>query len=183
MRTAVLAAVPVSLALLAGLAGCGGERTPELLPTTDDPVVWAGRLCSALSPLSGLRNLRPDINPNDPAASKESLSRFFDDTQARIGESMTGLEQVGPSPISGGDDVAAKVRGGLERLGTSFGNARAEVEAVDPTDPIELGAKLPDILNGLAAASTDPDLAAIRGDQALNDAIGKSPSCSMLAQR
>lgn len=170
----------VTTVLTLALSGCGGGNIPEQLPPTDDPVVWAGRLCAALTPLTGLRNQKPDFNPNDPAASRESLTRFFDDTQARIGESTAGLGQLGPSPIPGGDDAAAKVRAELDRLGTTFGTARNQVEAVDPTDPIELGAKLPDILNGLSAASTDPALRALTGNQALADAVRQSPSCSLI---
>ncbi len=168
------------LLLVLALAGCGGGHIPEKLPPTDDPVIWAGRLCAALTPLTGLRNQKPDFNPNDPAVSRDSLIRFFDDTQARIAESTTGLEQVGPSPIPGGDDAAAKVRGELDRLKNTFGTARSQVEAVDPTDPIELGVKLPDILNGLSAASTDPALKALVGNQQLADAVRQSPSCALI---
>lgn len=172
-------AAALTLVLTFALAGCGGN-TPEQLPPTDDPVVWAGRLCAALTPLTGLRNQQPDFNPNDPAASRETLGRFFDNAQARISESIAGLGQLGPSPIPGGDEVATKVRGELERQRTTFDTARDKVEAVDPTDPIELGAKLPDILNGLSAASTDPALRSLTGNAPLNDALRQSPSCGLL---
>jgi hypothetical protein len=174
------AIVVVTLGMLGlGVTGCASDH-PEKLPPTDDPVVWAGRLCSSLSPLAGLRNVRPKFDPNDPATSKDSLSRYFDDTQARVSESLLGLEQVGPSPISGGDEVAGKVRGGLERLRGAFASARSEVEAVDPTDPVELGAKLPDLLGRLATAAADPDLSTIGDNAALNDAVHRSPSCALM---
>lgn len=165
---------------LAGLAtGCAND-TGEKLPPTDDPVAWAGRLCSSLSPLTGLRNMRPRIDPNDPAAGKDSLSRYFNDTGTRIGDSLAGLDQVGPSPIPGGDEVAGKVRGALNRLRTAFDTAKIKLEGVDTGNPVELGTRLPEILSGLADATKDKDLNAVGGNEALDDAVRRSPSCAMV---
>src|SRR5262249_11540938 len=102
------------------------------------------------------------------------------DTQARIAESLSGMDQVGPSPIEGGDDAARKVRGGLEKLRSAFTTARTQVDAVDPTDPIELNTKLPDILQALSDAAQHPDLTTLGGNAALDGAIRQSPSCAML---
>jgi hypothetical protein len=163
------------------VTGCApSPHLPEKLPPADDPVAWAGRLCAALGPLSGVRNVRPTLNPDDPAMSRNSLSTYFNDTQSRIGESLGGMDQVGPSPIPGGDDVATKIRGALERLQRAFAAARTQVDAVDPTDPQELNTKLPDILNGLATASADPELTDLNGNAALNAAVQQSPSCAIL---
>jgi hypothetical protein len=175
------AAHALALLTLAGLVtGCGGDH-PETLPPTDDPVAWAGRLCSSLTPLTGLRNLRPHVDPDNPAASKDSLSQYFNDTGARIGESLDGLDQVGPSPIPGGDEVAGKVRGALNRLRTAFDAARIKVDGVDTGNPVALGTQLPEILSGLADATNDKDLSAVGQDnEALNDAVRRSPSCAIV---
>lgn len=175
-----LVAHALALATLAGLVTACGNDHPENLPPTDDPVAWAGRLCSSLSPLTGLRNMRPHVDPDNPSASKDSLSQYFNDTGARIGESLDGLDQVGPSPIPGGDDVVVKVRGALNRLRTAFGAARIKVDGVDTSNPVELGTKLPAILEGLADATKDKDLSAEGDNQALNDAVRQSPSCALM---
>jgi hypothetical protein len=176
-----LVANALALVAFAGLVtGCANDH-PEKLPPTDDPVAWAGRLCSSLSPLTGLRNMRPRIDPNDPDGSKNSLSQYFNETGARIGESLDGLDQVGPSPIPGGDEVAAKVRGALNRLRTAFDASRIKVEGVDTSNPVELGTQLPAILSTLADATNDKDLVAVGQDnEALNDAVRQSPSCAMV---
>lgn len=175
-----LIAHALALSTFAGLVtGCASDH-PENLPPTDDPVVWAGRLCSSLSPLTGLRNMRPRVDPNNPQASKDSLSQYFNDTGARIGESLQGLDQVGPSPIPGGDQVAGKVRGALNRLRTAFDAARIKVDGVDTSNPVALGTQLPDILSGLADATQDKDLNTMGDNQALNDAVRQSPSCAMV---
>lgn len=170
----------LALTAFAGLVtGCGNDH-PENLPPTDDPVVWAGRLCSSLTPLTGLRNLRPKIDPNNPGASKDSLSQYFNDTGTRIGDSLKGLDQVGPSPIPGGDAVAGKMRGALERLRTAFDAARIKVDGVDTGNPVALGTQLPAILEGLAGATQNKDLSTLGDNQALNDAVRQSPSCAMV---
>ncbi|HEY9413335.1 MAG TPA: hypothetical protein VIQ30_01125 [Pseudonocardia sp.] len=179
-RSPRLAAHVVVLATFAGLVtGCGSDR-PENLPPTDDPVVWAGRLCSSLGPLTGLRNLRPHVDPNDPGASKASLSQYFNDTEGRIGESLEGLDQVGPSPIPGGDDVTGRVRAALQRLHKAFEDAKFKVDNVDTSDPVALGTRLPEILTGLADAAKDKDLSTTGDNEALNDAVRQSPSCAMI---
>ena len=173
-------ALGLATVTLTGLVtGCGSDH-PEKLPPTDDPVAWAGRLCASLSPLTGLRNMRPQVDPNNPSASKESLSRYFNDTGGRIGQSLDGLDQVGPSPIPGGDEVAGKVRAALNRLRTAFDAARIKVDGVDGSDPVALGTKLPDILEGLADATNDKDLSTTGDNQALNDAVRQSPTCAMV---
>ena len=175
-----LTAHALALVAFAGLVtGCGSDSDKKL-PPTDDPVAWAGRLCSSLGPLTALRNLRPHVDPNNPLASKDSLSQYFNDTGARIGESLEGLDQVGPSPIPGGDEVAGKVRGALNRLRTAFDAARIKVDGVDTDNPVELGTELPEILDGLAEATKDKDLSASGDNQALNDAVHQSPSCAMV---
>jgi hypothetical protein len=175
-----LVAPALALVTFAGLVtGCADDH-PENLPPTDDPVAWAGRLCSSLSPLTGLRNMRPRVDPNNPAASKDSLSQYFNDTGARIGESLQGLDQVGPSPIPGGDEVAGKVRAALNRLRKAFDAARIKVDGVDTSDPVALGTQLPDILTGLADATNDKDLSALGDNEALNEAVRQSPSCAMV---
>ncbi len=162
------------------LAGCSADRSEDL-PPTDDPVVWASRLCSSLTPLAAMRNLRPNFDVRDPAVGRESLSSYFSDTETRIGDSLAGLEQVGPSPIQGGDEVGTQMKAALERMRAAFAGAREKVEAVDPEDPDELVAKLPDILSPLAEASAGRQLTGLIGtNAALDAAIRESPSCGML---
>lgn len=178
--TRVVSAVGLAAAGIL-LAGCSADRSEDL-PPTDDPVVWASRLCSSLTPLATMRNLRPNFDIQDPAVGRESLSSYFADTEARIGDSLAGLEQVGPSPIQGGDEVGTRMKEALERMRTASARAREKVEAVDPEDPEELVAKLPDILMPLAEVSAERQLAGLVGtNAALDAAIRESPSCGMLA--
>ena len=171
----------LAIALLGWPAvGCSSSH-PERLPPADDPVAWAGRVCSSLEPLSALRNQRPSFNPNNPAASRESLSRYFENISQRIDETLQRHDQLRPSPIPDGDNLTATLRGGLERMRTAFADAGVKVNAVDPSDPVALGSKLPGILIDLAKTSGEGDPRNLDSNPAFNDAVRQSPSCALIA--
>ena len=176
-RWTVLAGVLLSFAVV---AGCGAGGSADRLPAADDPVAWAGRVCASLQPLSALRGNGPRVDPNNPAASRDALSAFFADTEQRAGESLQGLDAAGPSPIAGGDDVVAKLRGALERLRAAYADAKRQVDAIDPNDPVALATQLPGIMTNLDAAAGDKDLANLGENAALNDAVKQAPSCSLI---
>jgi hypothetical protein len=91
------------------------------------------------------------------------------------------LAEAGPSPIAGGHDAVAALRGALDRLRDAYHQAKTKIDAIDPKDPVGLGTQLPAILSSLAAASNDPGLNTLGTNTALNDAVKKSPSCSLMS--
>jgi hypothetical protein len=172
---AVIAALAVFL-----VAGCGGSGGGGQLPTADDPVAWAGRLCASLQPLGALKGPWPKLDPNNPAAGRDALITYFDSAEQAAGQSLEGLKQAGPSPIAGGDDAATRVHGALLRLQAAYHDAKVKLDAIDPNDPVGLGTQLPDIFKALAAASNDKDLDTVGNNQALNDAVKQAPSCRLV---
>jgi hypothetical protein len=171
-------AVVAALALVL-VAGCGGSGGGQL-PTADEPVAWAGRLCSALQPLGALKGPWPKLDPNNPAASRDALVSYFTSAEAAAGQALDGLKQAGPSPIAGGDDAATRVHGALLRLQAAYHDAKVKLDAVDPNDPVGLGTQLPGIFKALAAASNDKDLDTVGTNQALNDAVKQASSCRLV---
>jgi hypothetical protein len=169
----------VALLALGLVAGCGGSAGADRLPAADDPVAWAGRVCASLQPLSALKGHGPALDPNNPAASKQVLSAYFADTEQRAEQSLNGLDQAGPSPIAGGDDVTAKLRASLQRLRAAYAEAKQQVDAIDADDPVALGSRLPEIFTALSAAA-DKDLQSLDANRELNDAVKQAPSCSLI---
>jgi hypothetical protein len=174
--------VAAAVVLSGLLAGCGGPSGDEHLPPTGDSVAWAGRLCSALQPLGALRGSSPNFDRNNPTESRQAMSQYFGQAQAAADESLRGLGEAGPSPIPGGDDVANKLRNSLVQLQAAYGHAKTKVESVDPGDPVGLGSQLPGILTELDTATDNASLRQIGTNEALNDAVSKAPSCSLVGQ-
>jgi hypothetical protein len=169
----------LALTLLTLVAGCGGSGGGQL-PTADDPVAWAGRLCASLQPLGALKGPWPKLDPNNPAAGREALISYFSSAEEAAGQALDGLKQAGPSPIAGGDDAATRVHGALQRLQAAYHDAKVKLDAIDPNDPVGLGTQLPGIFQALAAASNDKDLATVGSNQALNDAVKQASSCRLV---
>jgi hypothetical protein len=171
---ALLAAVSVAV-LASGCSGSGDDR----LPPADDAVAWAGRLCSSLQPLASLKGETPNFDRNNPAESRQAMSQYFQRAAEAAAESVHGLQEAGPSPIPGGDDVAGKLHGALLALQQAYNNARSKVETVDPNDPVGMGTQLPGILSSLVNATDNASLKTIGVNPALNDAVRKAPSCAL----
>jgi hypothetical protein len=168
----------VAALTLAGVAACGAPGNP--LPPADDPVAWAGRLCSAMVPLSAIRDGAPRVDPNDPAATRDSLSRFFSTATERTGQAIAGLRAAGPSPTPAGAQAARRLDEALHRARAAYAQARDRVERVNPSDPFGMGTQLPAILRDLTAATADPQFGAMGIDPVLSSAIKQAPSCTLL---
>jgi hypothetical protein len=167
-----------ALAVAGVTTACG--QSSDALPPTSDPVAWAGRLCSSLQPLAALKGNVPNFDRNNPAESREAMSNYFGQAVTAADRSIQGLEQTGPSPVPGGDDVASRLHNGLGQLRTAYKHAQAKVESVDPTDPVGMGTQLPAILTELESATTSASLGSIGNNPALNDAVRKAPSCALV---
>jgi len=178
-----IAVVAAVLALVVSLAGC---TTPApgngQLPAADDPVAWAGRLCASLQPLGALKGQLPALDPNDPSTGRATLSTYFTSAEQAADQALTGLAEAGPSPIAGGDDAVAALGGALHRLRDAYHEAKTKIDSIDPKDPVGLGTQLPGIFSSLAAASNDAALNTLGTNAALNDAVKKAPSCSLMSR-
>ena len=159
------------------VAGCGHS---DRLPNADDPVAWADRVCASLQPLAALKDESPHFDANNPAATRDSMARYFADAADRSGQSLKGLSLAGPSPIAGGDDVANKLRAALQRRQAAYGDARDKVERIDPNDPVGIGTQLPGIMRNLANASNDTGLDSFGNNPELNDAVKQAPGCKLV---
>jgi hypothetical protein len=179
-RVGTVVALAVAVGGLVG--GCGGPSGDENLPPTTDSVAWAGRLCASLQPLGALRGSTPNFDRNNPSESRQAMSQYFAQAQTAADESLWGLGQAGPSPIPGGDDVANKLRNSLVQLQAAYQHAKTKVEAVDPSDPVGLGSQLPGILTELDTATDNASLRQIGSNEALNEAVQKAPSCSLVGR-
>ncbi|MCW2632495.1 MAG: hypothetical protein JWR88_1457, partial [Pseudonocardia sp.] len=97
-------ATALALALAAGAVGCSTGID------TDDPAIWADRVCTALVPLVQVNESRPAVNAADFAATKQSMSASLTAAADAMSRTLSGLDAAGTSPIGGGNEVLAKLK-------------------------------------------------------------------------
>lgn len=131
---------------------------PAPAGATTDSVRWTDGVCGALLPFVRTAGKPPQLTAaGDPAALARSISGYLGEGAAAADSALTGIAQVGPSPVAGGDQVVTRLTGTLTAFRTSFQTAKAQVDAVDTTDPQALRTELPKAVEPLQSLATMPD--------------------------
>ncbi len=158
--------------------GDGGSTAPV---PTDDPVAWMDQVCGVLLPLTEAPTA-PSLDPST-ATPEQAFAQLRDSlTKAAegMGTAIDGLEAVGPSPITGGDELVQQMSTTLGTAKTALDSAAEKLQDVDPDDPESLYTALADLgsiegLEGLEdpgkAFTTNPELEA---------AAKQAPKCQQL---
>jgi hypothetical protein len=145
----------VALALVAALAGCD---TPDAAPAAHGPqttaqagpgaVAWADNLCAAILDFDS-NAPKFEVDSSSPASMISSLTKYLDATSTRINGAMAKLENLGPSPVAGGDEAAQGITGSLQRLREIVDRSKTRLTTVDPNDRTATSAALQDIARDL----------------------------------
>jgi len=117
-----------ALVLAVSAAGCAASAD------TDDPAIWADRVCTALVPLVQANDSRPAVNAADFAATKQSMSAALTAAADAVPQTLSGLDAAGPSPIPGGNDVVTKLRDLVSELRPTMLDTKIKLDAADPAD-------------------------------------------------
>jgi hypothetical protein len=182
-----LVAVAVGSALVATLAVGGCSGTPDPSPTGPPPVqedntpperlpdasgvAWMDGVCTQLLPLTSLGEKISQTNGTDADGLNAALTVVGDTLQ----QAATGLGQVGPSPIKGGDQVVGSVKDALGKAGAGIGDVKAKVAAGDVA---AVGTALGTITGSLAAVDQISEPA---NNPDLQNAAHQAPQCQRLA--
>jgi hypothetical protein len=121
-------ATALALALAAGAVGCSTGID------TDDPAIWADRVCTALVPLVQVNESRPAVNAADFAATKLSMSASLTAAADAMSRTLSGLDAAGTSPIGGGNEVLAKLKDLATEVRGTMLDAKIKLDAADPAD-------------------------------------------------
>jgi len=108
----------------------GGEASGDL-------VAWAANLCSAVGPIeerfAGITAQPAD--PSDLSGYVEQLQETFGSMSSLFADARDAIEDSGPPPIDGGDEMQASLLAGLDSAGPAFDQIASELAAIDPEDP------------------------------------------------
>jgi hypothetical protein len=178
---AVLAALLLGAGCTTAVPGTAGPDTGAqgAAGTTEDPVAWTDRVCGALLPFVRTAAVPPSLDSAaDPAALISVLSDYLGQASATAGTAATELRAVGPSPVEGGDELVSGLTQTVTTTQTSFQDAKAKIDALDPNDPQALLTTLPAAVAPLEQLANLPDpTAGLQNNAELDSAAQQAPNC------
>jgi hypothetical protein len=191
-RAARLRAI-AALATTAGLVvtGCAEQAVPtapqaepQPAPTTagEATIAWTDSVCSALVPVVDALRTPPPVDFTDAAATREAYLSYIDEALRRAEQAVQDVEDAGPPPVAGGDELAQDVRDQVTDLRDDLAEARQQVDAADPNDPAAIGqavAVAGDVLGSLGNSAHAAGV--IAADPRLRPAFEQAESCDQLA--
>jgi hypothetical protein len=157
-------------------AGCG-----EAGDAGSDAVAWTDQVCGALSGFARAATTQPKVDGADPAATVRGLGDYFGTTAAALQGSIIELDAVGPSPVDGGDEYVARLKGALTEIRTSFDMARGQLAGVDTSSVQAMSVALPAAVAPLQELRNLADpTEGLRATDELTAAADKATNCQQV---
>jgi hypothetical protein len=177
----VLAALGTALVLVtAGACGSGTPvgGSPVAAPQQQkEPVAWMDEVCGALGGFANAALNQPQIDQNDPEAAVNGLKSYLGSISDALGQSISGLQAVGPSPVANGDEAVRRLTATLQKFQTSINTAQQQLADINPNDPQDLQ-RLPEALAPLQElGNVQNPLADLESSPELEAAAAQAPKC------
>ena len=174
MRTRTLVpTLALVVAIACGSAACGGEAAVD--PAS---VTWTDQVCGALAGFTGAVTDQPRIDQADPVAAVQSATGYVGTTTEALQRSISALDAVGPSPVSGGDEYVTRLKDALTRIKAGFDAARSQLGGVDTSSPQAFAAAFPAAMAPLQELRNLPDpTEGLRANDELRAASEQAPRC------
>ncbi|MBK0865591.1 MULTISPECIES: hypothetical protein [unclassified Saccharopolyspora] len=193
---AVLAAVPLAL------AGCSqGPQPPEQPPqqppapqqqqpapnqpakVSAEGVAWTGKLCGLVGSFSASQQQAPQVDRSNTDAFKNSSVAQMTAAEQAANQTVTGLQQIGPSPIKGGDQVAGTFVDGFSQVRDILSTAKGKAEQVDSHDKQAFTAGMTGVQDELKKGQQldfSAQFEQFSKNAELNQAATQAPECQQL---
>jgi hypothetical protein len=173
-------------AVALALAGCGSSGSNSPSGTTanvlDDPAVaWAEQVCKVVSSQAATLSQPPNIDPTNPAKTKDGYVEFLSRLSKAVGVFADGIKNAGTPPVANGQTAADTAVATLVDGKKSIDAAISKAKATPVTDPASL-AKLQTALDADLAKSGDAKnpVNDLKANPALEAAFAKAPTCQKL---
>lgn len=178
------AAVLAATALVAMACANGGEPAatqPDPAAPTDEAVAWADSACGALVPVVESVQAPPPVELSDPESTRQAYLDYLDAAHERAGQALQAMDEAGPPPVPGGEELVRDVRDQLGDLQDDLGDARSRLETTAPNDVAGVGEAIVVAGNVIGSlGNTAHAVAAISGDPQLRPAFEQAQSCNRL---
>jgi hypothetical protein len=158
------------------VAGCGTGSDSDA-----EAVAWTNQVCGALSGFARAATTQPQMNGADPVATVRGLGDYFTATGTAVQGSITALDSIGPSPVAGGDEYVARLKGALTQIRTGFDAARGQLTTVDTSSVRTMSVALPTALAPLQELRNMADpTAGLQANDELRTAADKAANCQQV---
>ncbi|GAA2796796.1 hypothetical protein [Saccharopolyspora taberi] len=186
---AALAAVPLALA---GCAQGGGPATqpapppaPQAAAPSPEGIAWVGRMCGEVARFSEAQQKLPGVDKSNTARYKQSVQDQIGASAQAADDTVRGLQSMGPSPVSGADQVSDSFEQGFVQVRDILRTAQDKAAQADPTDRQRFQEGMNAVQQELDKGkqlNLDAALAKLGDNQELNDAAQQAPECKAFTQ-
>ena len=161
-------------------AGCASAPSSSA-PSSSGPSAetWMNRLCGAVKPVADAGKTPPVVTIEDAEATRSSFRQYFQQLARLDTKALAALDQLGPSPISGGDQLVANLRAVLHAGEQDFAKLATMIDQT-PSDPSALASVLATAAADTTAANSssfDKLADELTPGSALADAATRAPNC------
>lgn len=155
------------------------EGTPtSARPATPAAVTWVGQLCTTIGGLvQAIQDATPGTGLINPDDLKRAWSNQLGVASANLTSTADRLSQLGPSPLTGGDQTARDLAAKYTKLTESINRAINDLDALPPgSSEKDVGQVMATISPTLAALTSHP-LNDVTLSPDLTAAGSQSPTC------
>jgi hypothetical protein len=156
-------------------SGGGGQASGDL-------VSWAANICEAVGPFeerfAELQTLPAPTDPSDMTAYTERVLETFGSMGDLFEAARAAIEDSGPPPVDGGDEMYDSLLAAFESAGEAFDEISDEIAGIDPADPAaleQLGAVFEEFTPELEEATETLD--STFGQAEMEAAFDAAPEC------
>lgn len=165
-----------------GAAAPGGTAAPGAAPAAGDGVSWVDGLCGGLLPFVRTAADEPPLSASsDVTALLTGITTYVRDASKAADVAAKDISALGPSPIAGGDEVAAEIVKTLTSFHTKFEDVSTRLAAIDPSNQRAIATELPAAMAPMEDLATlaDPTIA-LKTNPELDRAAEQAARCKEL---
>lgn len=182
-----LAAAAATLTLTACGADAAAPSAPGAAPATatvepqEQTVAWTDSVCGAVVPVAESLLNPPGFDLTAPGPTRAGYVAYLAKAQAATDKAVQEVAAAGAAPVEGGQEAADEVRDQLTDLRDDLGDARTQLERIDPNDANAIGRAAIAAGNVVGAVGNNVQvLNALDGNPRLDAAFEQASSCQRL---
>ncbi len=146
-----------------------------------EAVSWTGSVCRTLIPVAQTLRTPPPVDVTAPEAAQQAYRDYLTEAQNQAEQAQQEIGALGAPPVEGGEELAQEVQEQITDLREDAAEAREQIDAATPGDPVSIGQAVVAGANVLGAMGNNVQaLATLTADPELRNAVEQAPECAEL---